>query len=96
MIILKTPKGWTGIKYLKNSKIEGNSLSHQVVGKEAKTDKEELKAIEKWLKSYKFEELFDTQNGFSKDILENIPREGLRMGDNQKALELEKVILFVI
>jgi len=103
MIILKTPKGWTGIKYLSASggkdkflKIEGNSLSHQVVGKEAKTDKEELKAIEKWLKSYKFEELFSAQGGpassggFSKDILENIPREGLRMGDNQKTFGIRK------
>ncbi len=55
MIILKTPKGWTGPKFLKGEKIEGNgdkiegnALSHQVVGKEAKTDKSQLKMIEKW------------------------------------------------
>ncbi|MDD4804200.1 MAG: phosphoketolase family protein [Candidatus Pacebacteria bacterium] len=90
MIILKTPKGWTGIKELDDKKIEGNCLSHQVVGKDAKTNKIQLKAVEKWLKSYKFEELFDLQNGFSKDVLENIPKEGLRMGDNQKAFGLRK------
>jgi len=97
MIILKTPKGWTGIKYLKDSKIEGkgekiegNSFSHQVVGKDAKTDKSQLKAIEKWLKSYKFEELFNPQEGFSQDILTNIPKEGLRMSDNQTAFGIKK------
>ena len=97
MIVLKTPKGWTGIKYLKGAKIEGkgdkiegNCLSHQVVGKEMKTDKTELKALNKWMKSYKFEELFDSQSGFSKDIEANIPKEGLRMGDNQVAFGIKK------
>ena len=47
MIILKTMKGWTGTKYLHREKIEGNCLSHQVVGKQAKTDKLELKILEK-------------------------------------------------
>jgi len=97
MIVLKTPKGWTGIKYLKGfkiegkgEKIEGNCLSHQVVGKEMKTDKTELKALDKWMRSYKFEELFDSQSGFTKDIEENIPKEGLRMGDNQVAFGIKK------
>ena len=90
MIVLKTPKGWTGPKFMKGQKIEGNSLSHQVVGKEMKTDKEELKMLSKWLKSYKFEELFDSQNGFTKDVLDNIPKEGLRMGDNQVAFGIKK------
>lgn len=61
MIILKTPKGWTGIKKLKGLKIEGNYPAHQVVATNAKTDKEELRAVEKWLKSYKFEELFSAK-----------------------------------
>jgi xylulose-5-phosphate/fructose-6-phosphate phosphoketolase len=46
--------------------------------------------VEKWLHSYKFEELFDTQSGFSQDILANIPREGLRMGDNQVTFGIKK------
>ncbi len=97
MIIMKTPKGWTGIKYLSGAKIEGNGdkiegnfLSHQVVGKEAKTDPEQLKAVEKWLKSYKFEELFDSEKGFVQDVLNNIPREDLRMGDNQVTFGIKK------
>ena len=93
MIILKTPKGWTGIKHLYSwdlegrgkkfdAKVEGNCFSHQVVGREMKTDKKELKALEKWMKSYKFDELFDSSKGFIKDIEDNIPKDGLRMGDN--------------
>jgi xylulose-5-phosphate/fructose-6-phosphate phosphoketolase len=97
MIIMKTPKGWTGIKYLKGPKIEGNGdkiegncLSHQVVGKEAKTDKNQLKLVEKWLRSYKFEELFSPENGFINDVLDNVPKESLRMGDNQIAFGIKK------
>lgn len=97
MIVLKTPKGWTGPKFLKGfkiegngDKIEGNSLSHQVVGKEAKTDEYQMNLIEEWLKSYKFEELFSSENGFNKDILSLIPKEGLRMGDNQKTFGLRR------
>lgn len=97
MIVMKTPKGWTGPKFLagdkiegNGDKIEGNALSHQVVGKESKTDKSQLKMVEKWMHSYKFEELFNPETGFSKDILENIPKEGLRMGDNQKAFGIKK------
>jgi xylulose-5-phosphate/fructose-6-phosphate phosphoketolase len=90
MIILKTPKGWTGIKELDGKKIEGNCLSHQVVGKDSKTNIEQLNAIESWLKSYKIEELFNSEKGFDKDVLSIIPKEGLRMGDNQIAFGIKK------
>ncbi len=100
MIILKTPKGWTGIKHLKswalegrgtafNAKVEGNCFSHQVVGREMKTDKTELAALEGWLKSYKFHELFG-KDGFSQDIEANIPKIGFRMGDNPNAFGNKK------
>jgi len=90
MIVLKTPKGWTGIKTLEGQKMEGNCLSHQVVGKDAKTNKVELKAIEKWMKSYNFEELFNDQTGFIKDIEENIPKEELRMGNSPVTMGIKK------
>ncbi len=90
MIVLRTPKGWTGPKLLKGKKIEDNCLSHQVVGKEMKTDKEELKMLLKWLKSYKFDELFNEETNFVKDVLDNVPSEGLRMGDNQIAFGIKK------
>ncbi len=84
MIILKTKKGWTGIKELHGEKIEGNYLSHQVVARDAKTNPEELKALEKWMKSYKFYELFDGEE-FAKEVTGLIPRENLRMGKNKHA-----------
>ena len=97
MIIMKTPKGWTGPRFLKGDKIEGNgdkiegnALSHQVVGKETKTDKSQLKMVEKWLHSYKFEELFDAQTGFIKDIMDNVPPAELRMGDNPVTFGIKK------
>ncbi len=85
MIILRTPKGWTGIKKLHGEKIEGNCLSHQVVAPDAKTSKVELKALEKWLRSYRFGELFSPERGFSDDITALIPPEGFRMGDSRHA-----------
>lgn len=85
MIILKTPKGWTGIKKIHDIKMEGNYASHQVVIANAKTDKMELKALDKWLRSYNFEELFNSENGFSTEVKELIPDPESRMGDNRHA-----------
>jgi len=85
MIILKTLKGWTGIKSLHGEKMEGNCLSHQVVGKEAKTNEEELKAVESWLQSYNFNELFDKDKGFIQEIKELIPSAANCMGENKHA-----------
>jgi xylulose-5-phosphate/fructose-6-phosphate phosphoketolase len=85
MIILKTPKGWTGIRSLYGKKIEGNNLSHQVVAKDAKSDSYELKALERWLKSYKFNELFNEHTGFSKEVLSIVPPAVLTMGTNKHA-----------
>lgn len=84
MIILQTPKGWTGIKTLHGNKIEGNALSHQVVVTAAKTDKEELKALEKWLRSYKFSELFDPEKGFIQEIKDILPERDECIGNNRK------------
>jgi len=80
MIILRTPKGWTGIKELDGKKIEGNCLSHQVVGKEAKTNIEHLGVLENWLKSYKINELYDREKGIDDDVLSIIPDNYLKMG----------------
>ncbi|HRY31180.1 MAG TPA: phosphoketolase family protein [Candidatus Paceibacterota bacterium] len=85
MIILKTPKGWTGPKTLLGKKIEGNCYSHQVVAKNPRIDKEEFRALENWLRSYKFEELFDKKTGFVKEILDLIPVGDRRIGKNRHA-----------
>ena len=58
-IIMKTPKGYTGPREVDGVKIEGNCAAHQVPLPNAKTDKEQLKMLENWLKSYKFEELYE-------------------------------------
>lgn len=85
MIILRTPKGWTGIKEVKGEKIEGNHWSHQVPVKNARIDEEEQRALEAWLRSYKFEELFDVENGFIQEILDVIPQGDKRIGKNKNA-----------
>jgi len=83
MIILRTPKGWTGIKRLHGRKIEGNNLSHQIPAPNAKTDRVELKNVEKWMHSYKFDEIFNKETGFYEDILSILPDDACKMGDNK-------------
>ena len=81
MIVLRTPKGWTGIKELDGKKIEGSFRSHQVPAKEAKTNPVHLKALETWLRSYKPEELFEKTGAPAEDILALCPK-----GDRRIAL----------
>ncbi len=85
MIILRTPKGWTGIKELHGDKIEGNYLSHQVVAPHAKKDQTELAKLEAWLRSYDFRELFDEKSGFCDPVRLNTPKPERRMGDSAHA-----------
>jgi xylulose-5-phosphate/fructose-6-phosphate phosphoketolase len=84
-IIMRTLKGETGPKKLNGDKIEGNYLSHQVILTEAKTDKNQLAMLEKWLKSYRFNELFDTKKGFGDFINAIMPAPSKRMGQNKHA-----------
>lgn len=83
MIILKSPKGWTTIKELRGKPIEGTINSHQVVMPTVKSDDHELEQLETWLKSYKFDELFNKESGFDRDILDVVPSDNLLMGDNE-------------
>ena len=86
MIIMRTLKGWTGVKELDGHKIEGNCLSHQVVLTEAKTDENQLALLNDWLKGYHFEELFDPEMGFGDYIKDIIPEDPeLHMGNNRHA-----------
>ena len=62
-IIMKTPKGYTGPREVNGKKVEGNCAAHQVPLPNAKTDETQLKMLEDWLKSYKFEEIY---HGFAK------------------------------
>ena len=71
MIIMRTLKGWTGVKTLGDDKIEGNCLAHQVVLMEAKTDDTQRQLLDKWLQAYKFDKLFTEEDGFG-DFVEKI------------------------
>lgn len=84
MIILRSPKGWHSIPYIHGKRIEDNNYSHQVIAEGAVHDAEEFALLEEWLRSYKFEELFDGEH-FDADIEAMIPLAHRRMGDNPRA-----------
>ena len=84
MIIMRSKKGSSGVKENNGQKIEGNSLAHQVPLLKAKTDKNELEKLENWMKSYKFEELFDYERGEFKEWLNDfLPESSSRIGRNR-------------
>lgn len=83
MLIVRSKKGSGGVASLKDLKIEGNSASHQVPLPEAGNDESQLRALEKWLKSYKFSELFNTKTGRFGDWLDDfLPEDSARIGRN--------------
>jgi len=82
MIILRTPKGWTGPKEIDGQKMEGSFHSHQVVGKDLKTNPAHLQIVEQWLRSYRPQELFDEQGRAAKDIRAFCPKGARRMALN--------------
>lgn len=85
VVIFRSDKGLTGPVELLGKKIAGNHASHQVVLGKAKTDADELALLEKWLRSYRFEELFD-QQGFGAFKNTILPSTRRRMGNNQLAI----------
>ena len=85
VVIFRSDKGLTGPVELLGKKIAGNHASHQVVLGKAKTDADDLALLEKWLRSYRFEELFD-QQGFGAFKNAILPSTRRRMGNNQLAI----------
>ena len=84
MIIMRSKKGSSGVAENNGEKIEGNSLAHQVPLLNAKSDEKELKKLEEWLKSYKFEELFDFEKGEFKPWLDDfLPEKSSKIGRNR-------------
>ena len=84
MIIMRSKKGSSGVVENNGERIEGNSLAHQVPLLNAKSDEKELKKLEEWLKSYKFEELFDFEKGEFKPWLDDfLPEKSSRIGQNR-------------
>ncbi len=85
MIIMETPKGWTGPQEIDGKQIEGSWRSHQVPFSDFKVHPERVKDLEVWMKSYKPEELFDQNGTLRKDLQELAPKGHRRMGANPHA-----------
>ena len=81
IIILRTPKGWTGPKEVEGKKVEGTFRSHQVPINVV-NDQESIELLESWLKSYHPEELFDEKGTLKKELQELAPEKNKRMGSN--------------
>ncbi|MEJ2686402.1 MAG: phosphoketolase family protein, partial [Gammaproteobacteria bacterium] len=85
MIILRSPKGWTGPKEVDGKMVEGFWRAHQVPVMDVRTNPEHLQILQDWMKSYQPEELFD-QNGTLISELQALAPEGdRRMGANPNA-----------
>ena len=79
MVILRTPKGWTGPKEWKGVRIENTFRSHQVPLTEVREDPEKLKALEKWMRSYEPEKLFNDQGKLIPKLAALAPKGTKRM-----------------
>ncbi len=86
MLVLKSPKGWTGPKMVDGRPNEGTFRAHQVpLAVSASAPPEHLAQLESWLRSYKPEELFDAQGRLRPELAELAPRGDRRMGANPNA-----------
>lgn len=85
MIILRTPKGWTGPKEVDGQKTEGSWRSHQVPLANLDKQPEHVRQLEQWLKSYRPEELFDAEGRLMEELRALAPTGERRMGANPHA-----------
>jgi xylulose-5-phosphate/fructose-6-phosphate phosphoketolase len=85
MIVLQTPKGWTGPKFVDGKPVEGTWRAHQVPLSQPTDNPEHLRLLEEWLRSYKPEELFDKTGKLRNELAELAPKRERRMGANPHA-----------
>jgi xylulose-5-phosphate/fructose-6-phosphate phosphoketolase len=85
MIVLNSPKGWTGPKMVDGLPNEGTFRAHQVPLSDPSKHPEHLKQLETWLRSYKPEELFDERGRLMPELAELAPEGNRRMGSNPHA-----------
>jgi len=85
IIILITPKGWTGPKVVDGQAVEGTFRAHQVPLSEPREHPEHLEILERWMRSYKPEELFDAHGRLLPELAELAPTGARRMGANPHA-----------
>jgi xylulose-5-phosphate/fructose-6-phosphate phosphoketolase len=85
MIVLRSPKGWTGPKEIDGHKAEGSWRSHQVPFSDVRENAAHLKLLEDWLRSYKPEELFDERGALRPELKDLAPKGTRRMSANPHA-----------
>ncbi|MYW70434.1 phosphoketolase [Streptomyces sp. SID8379] len=85
MIVLRTPKGWTGPRTVDGEPVEGTWRAHQVPLPSVRENPEHLAQLEKWLRSYRPEELFDTQGRPTERVLAHVPEGTRRLGASSHA-----------
>jgi xylulose-5-phosphate/fructose-6-phosphate phosphoketolase len=82
MIILRTPKGWTGPKQVDGMPCEGNFRSHQVPFSDVRSNPEHLALLQSWMQSYRPEELFDAHGSLREDLAALPPSGARRLSAN--------------
>jgi xylulose-5-phosphate/fructose-6-phosphate phosphoketolase len=85
MIVLATPKGWTGPQVVDGRQVEGTFRSHQVPLSEPHQHPEHLRLLEEWLQSYRPAELFDSHGALESKWMATVPAGERRMGANRHA-----------
>jgi xylulose-5-phosphate/fructose-6-phosphate phosphoketolase len=85
MIVLQTPKGWTGPKTVDGVAVEGTFRAHQVPISDPRRNPEHLRQLEAWLRSYRPDELFDENGRLVEELRDLAPEGARRMGANPHA-----------
>ncbi len=85
MIVLRSPKGWTGPKMVDGLPAEGSFRSHQVPLSEVRTNPQHLAQLDQWMRSYKPEELFEESGALRAELTAQAPAGERRMGANPHA-----------
>ncbi len=85
MIVLRTPKGWTGPKMVDDKPVEGTWRAHQVPVADLQRKPEHMTILEEWMRSYRPEELFDSTGKLVPELAELAPKGNRRMGSNPHA-----------
>jgi xylulose-5-phosphate/fructose-6-phosphate phosphoketolase len=85
MLIMRTPKGWTGPKMVDGKPVENTWRAHQVPLDKVRENPEHLRQLEDWMRSYRPEELFDEKGHFRDNLAEIAPKGRRRMGMNPHA-----------
>jgi len=85
VIVLRTPKGWTGPRVVDGVPVEGTFRAHQVPLDNVRSNPEHLQTLDRWMRSYRPDELFDGNGRFVADLAALAPRGDRRMGANPHA-----------